>query len=83
MCVRPQLKFGSNKMKESEARAKAQELEENRILVFCPLKNGMCRIDCEAFLKPIVRNLYAIPDSDSYVVKFGYCDARALHIMEI
>lgn len=51
--------------------------DDKRASVFCPLRNAMCRIDCESYCSPRV-DVYS-GTLETHYVTGGYCTASTLH----
>lgn len=65
---------------EIDAEIEIAKRNDKRASVFCPLRNAMCRIDCESYCQPRVDILPGLGDSpDDHYVTGGYCTASALH----
>lgn len=65
---------------EIDAEIEITKRNDKRASIFCPLRNAMCRIDCEAYYPPRVDILPSLGDApDDHYVTGGYCTALALH----
>ena len=71
-------------MNEQEANKKTKEMIDNRKQIFCPMRNHYCRIDCECYTEPEVKehcnymdNGYVEHTGKYYIVN-GFCTCYAL-----
>lgn len=58
-----------------EAQLKVDKVNDDRILVFCPLINNHCRTDCECYKKA---DLIEDTNTSQFFTTGGYCRAHAL-----
>ena len=68
-------KFEYGTLEEAERRAAGSI--SSRQVIYCPLKDGFCRIDCDCFKKPKIIN-QGSDENPFYEVEGGYCKAYAL-----
>ncbi len=64
-------------MNKKEAEQKVEEWKIERKKVFCPLINGMCRIDCQC-IDEMRAEKFLCDDEDSWHTLYGYCTCRVL-----
>ena len=65
-------------MKEEEAKQEAQKRIDKRSNIFCPLIKGTCKLNCECFIMPVIKNYSDMNRTDAYGVENGYCTAHCL-----
>ena len=62
-------------MNREECKQKIEKWKNKRLRTYCPLKNGMCRLDCECINMMNINESYA----PEFTTTGGYCTCYMLN----